>query len=415
MLIPRIAIILLTICRTSVVVGALSSRKINGAWDRIDINRRTTKSQTLQYGKLNGQGHPYEMYASHRLEETGWQAWGTSDEEFNGASDVYFEDNRYPVASPTMHPTSGTPTLRPTTGTPTTLAPTVISYNPTLYKPLRIHMDSRNLLPKLQSNPNRYSYLVNYIINTAAPKAAQFWSNHLSTIPVESPIVITSEDCPLAFLDDDTDDYHRFDNTDLVLYLLVDEGPCLREESPPIAFSNDCASDQFDRPIAGTLLICGENFIELSSNNGEGRSHRQKLDEVLQHELAHILGMSGSTMPYWRDASNGGKPYTDRPLVETEVTCINGETESIIMPSTNTVREGTSKTGVRYFEVVTPTVRNVLANQFDCEDVTGARLDNNEYYNCIGSHWSPVSVIHCIVKQVSSIIDFFSSLACLWN
>lgn len=94
-------------------------------------------------------------------------------------------------------------------------------------------------------------------------------------------------------------------------------------------------------------------------------------------------------MPYWRDASRGGKPYTPRPLVEEKVECISGETESIVMPSQNTIMEGRTNTGVRYFEVVTPTVRNVIANQFDCEDVMGARLDHNEAYNCIGSHWSP--------------------------
>ncbi|KAL7543656.1 hypothetical protein ACHAXR_012960, partial [Thalassiosira sp. AJA248-18] len=168
----------------------------------------------------------------------------------------------------------------------------------------------------------------------------------------------------------------------------MDLGPCL-DEDPPIAFSNDCAMDQFDRPTAGTLLICADNFKSLSSDSEEGRSQQQKLDEVLQHELAHVLGMSGATMPYWRDASNGGKPYTPRPLVESEVVCINGKTQSVIMPSENTVMEGETEKGVRYFEVVTPIVRNVVANQFDCEEVTGARLDNNEYYNCIGSHLSP--------------------------
>mmetsp|Transcript_34095 Transcript_34095/g.73796 ORF Transcript_34095/g.73796 Transcript_34095/m.73796 type:complete len:100 (-) Transcript_34095:201-500(-) len=78
--------------------------------------------------------------------------------------------------------------------------------------------------------------------------------------------------------------------------------------------------------------------------------------------------MSGATMPYWRDASKNGKPRTQRPLVETDVLCINGETQSIVMPSDDTIREGVSKSGVRYFEVVTPVVRNVVANQFDCEN-----------------------------------------------
>ena len=177
-------------------------------------------------------------------------------------------------------------------------------------------------------------------------------------------------------------------------------------------FSNDCLVDQFDRPIAGTLLICADKFGSMSSDTEEGRSQQQKLDEVLQHETAHVLGMSGATMPYWRDRTNFGKPYTPRPLIEEEVVCINGETESIVVPAQNTVREGKTKTGVRYFRVVTPTVRNVIANQFDCESATGARLDNNEYYNCIGSHWSSVSLRRhrCILRETC--VHFLNSNPC---
>ena len=138
----------------------------------------------------------------------------------------------------------------------------------------------------------------------------------------------------------------------------------------------------------GWLLICSENFQSISSNDNEGASQRQKLDEVLQHEIAHILGMSGSTMAYWRDPLKGGAPRTSRPLTMSEITCVNGTTINTTIPSQSTVRDGVTNSGVRFFEVVTPTVRNVVANQFDCEDATGARLDNFEHFDCIGSHWS---------------------------
>lgn len=128
-------------------------------------------------------------------------------------------------------------------------------------------------------------------------------------------------------------------------------------------------------------------------------SQRQKLDEVLQHELAHILGMSGSTMAYWRDSLKGGAPRTLRPLAVEEVMCVNGTIINTTMPSEDTVKVGTTNSGVRYFEVATPTVRNVVANQFDCENATGARLDHFERFDCIGSHWSSVRAL-----------DYFSSL-----
>ena len=135
--------------------------------------------------------------------------------------------------------------------------------------------------------------------------------------------------------------------------------------------------------------MCSENFDSISSSSDEGASQRQQLDEVLQHELAHILGMSGSTMAYWRDPLQGGAPRTPRPLTVSEITCVNGTIINATVPSGNTVRMGKTDSGIRYFEVVTPTVRNVVANQFNCQDkATGARLDNFERFDCIGSHWS---------------------------
>lgn len=153
--------------------------------------------------------------------------------------------------------------------------------------------------------------------------------------------------------------------------------------------------------IQGWLLLCSDHFLDVTSNSERGEEERLKLDEVLQHEIAHVLGMSGTNMPYFRDQLNGGAPRTPRPLVEENVTCVNGEVESIILPSNDTVRAGTTNKGVRYFEVVTPTVRNVVANQFNCEDASGARLENQEYYNCIGSHWEAVCYVKLFMMQTT--------------
>lgn len=385
-------------------LSSATSAPNNGAWSRfLDTNRRTAKTRALQYHDYgvgsnsndhNNNHHPFEQYSSHRLNQevplvqSAWQGWGSDDDgndDTDNDNNIFFQDNRVPL--PTTQPTTDAPSPQPT------VPPTIISYNPALYKPLRITMDSRNLDIFKESRPKKYKDLVDYLTITAAPKAAQFWSNHLSTIPVQGSISITEDDCPVVWWSDNNDsETHEFTNTDIIIYLLMDEGPC-EDDDAPIAFSNDCAMDQYDRPTAGTLLLCSTNFKEIAIDSTKGRAQQQKLDEVLQHELAHILGMSGATMPYWRDASNGGKPYTSRPLVETDVVCINGETESIAMPSESTVVEGMTETGARYFEVVTPIVRNIVSNQFDCEGVTGARLDNNEFFNCIGSHWSPVSPV----------------------
>lgn len=336
-----------------------------------DVTRNTSQV-VLGYGEY---GHPFIGYESapHAHERI------LQQETTTNVSSIFDASQRYPTTdSPTPPPTQQ----------PTTPYPTIISYDPSIYAPLRINVDTSRLQQVVDADSSKYD-IINYLETEAAAKAAEFWSQHLSTIPVQDAIVVTSDDCPLAF--QDSSEYSQsFDDTDLVFYLFADEGPCLGE-TPPIAFSDECAMDQFDRPIAGWLLICTEFFASISSEDEEGVSQRQQLDEVLQHELAHILGMSGSTMPYWRDPLKGGKPRTPRPLVVKDVMCVNGTVIQSTMPSEDTVKVGMTKSGVRYFEVVTPTVKNVVANQFDCENATGARLDNFENFDCIGSHWSSVS------------------------
>ena len=96
-------------------------------------------------------------------------------------------------------------------------------------------------------------------------------------------------------------------------------------------------------------------------------------------------------MAYWRDSTKGGAPRTPRPLIVDEIQCVNGSIVNLTIPSKETVRAGKTDSGIRYFEVVTPTVRNIVSNQFDCHNDTttmGARLDNFEHFDCIGSHWS---------------------------
>jgi leishmanolysin-like peptidase len=361
----------------------------------ITNNKRNTNIRTLQYGTSTGQHHPFEAFSHDRL----LQSTTTNGEDADivvGGTSVYFEDDRY---SPTFAPTAVLPQQMSTSS-----SPTYAINNPNLYKPIRIIVDTSKLIPYIELDPTRYSYLVDYLNTTAGPAASQFWSTHLSTIPVTDTITITNEDCPLLWNNNENDETtstmsYTFTNADLIIYILIDDGPCL-STNPPIAFSSDCLSDQFDRPIVGTVLLCTlDNFDTFTFDNVQSTTHqRQKIDEVLQHEFAHILGMSGSTAPYWRNALQGGAPYTPRPLVKQNVTCLDGTIKSIYLPSTSTMMEGVTARGIKYYEIVTPTVRNIVANQFNCwttlsdaddDDriIGGARLDTNDG-NCIGSHWS---------------------------
>ena len=356
----------------------------------INSNKRNATIRTLQYGGYasgGGSHHPFEAYSHDRLLQSTTTTVGNGNADIVvGGTSVYFEDNRY---SPTLAPTA---LPRPMS----TSSPTTAIDNPALYEPIRMIVDASKLTPYIELDPTRYSYLVDYLNSTAGPAAAQFWSAHLSTIPVTDSITITKDDCPLLWNNNDDDEttIYTFTNADLIIYLLIDDGPCL-SANPPIAFSSDCLSDQFDRPIVGTVLLCTlGNFDDFTIDNVISTDQqRQKIDEVLQHEFAHILGMSGSTAPYWRNVLEGGAPYTARPLVEQNVTCLDGTIESIYLPSTTTMITGVTARGIKHYEIVTPTVRNVVANQFDCwtppddDRIMGARLDTNDG-NCIGSHWS---------------------------
>lgn len=81
-----------------------------------------------------------------------------------------------------------------------------------------------------------------------------------------------------------------------------------------------------------------------------------------------------------------GLPRTPEPQ-EKDVTCITGERKRIRVPDETTLQERYIR-GVRYFEVTLPTVRQVARNQFNCQRLPGAALENqptNE--DCFGSHF----------------------------
>eukprot|EP00956_Cyclotella_meneghiniana_P044649 scaffold328635_cov156-Cyclotella_meneghiniana.AAC.1 len=197
---------------------------------------RNTNQLVLNYGP---KGHPYDAHSSVLPATRQLQA-------DDGASSILIFDpsQRYPVKKP-----SASPTIAPSVS-PSTVAPTFIAYDSSLYEPLRIKVDTRRLQSITTTTTTTYNnspiqqqqsqLFITHLIE-AANKAAEFWSRHLSTIPVASSIQITKDQCPLAFDlhndNDDDDGVFTYENGDLILYLFVDEGPCMGED-PPIAFSD---------------------------------------------------------------------------------------------------------------------------------------------------------------------------------
>ena len=228
----------------------LDSVKVVDAHTKIDLyedfsakhgwhhTRRTAKTRSLQYGEKSGRSHPFEKYSSENLVKSSHQksTQQRRQQEISDGSNlgpaptpatIYVNYKPYGASSPT---------------------PAVVEPDYSSYEPIRIKVDSRRLEPLVESDPDKYADLVDHLVTRAMPRATNFWSTHLSTVPVKGNITVYPEECSQPFNNDDAA-YHTFDEADLVLYLILDEGPCLGK-SPPIAFSNDCVMDQFDRPVA---------------------------------------------------------------------------------------------------------------------------------------------------------------------
>ena len=236
---------------------------------------------------------------------------------------------------------------------------------------------------------------------------ARTWSSALSVVPVIGSLKIDHEMCPFA--DQATSPSFQpqgVGNTDLVIYVTANSDFCSQSSTKVLASAFSCFWDQFERPIAGTIDFC-LNVIELEDNHPvvTGMNYKDgqltssgspdlspEADTALQlavgtavHEIAHVLGITSSDMLFYYDSTTGS-PRTPEPK-EKEVTCMSGERTRKWVPDETTLREKYSR-GVRYFEVTLPTVRQVARNQFNCQRLTGAPLENqptNE--DCFGSHF----------------------------
>ena len=139
---------------------------------------------------------------------------------------------------------------------------------------------------------------------------------------------------------------------------------------------------------SGFINFCLDE-IPVHSSGKVKQSDIQNLISVGIHEFAHVLGMNGESWKFFRHPLTG-EPMTERPFTKVNRVCVNGKKfKDVVIPSCRTIQEGKSSNGMPYFEIVTPTVRQVVRNQFGCQTLTGARLENqptNEY-DCFGTHW----------------------------
>lgn len=160
-----------------------------------------------------------------------------------------------------------------------------------------------------------------------------------------------------------------------------------------LAASTFCSTDQYDRPTAAILHVCiGSDFFLR-------RNIRSNIMTIM-HEIGHALGFNSVSLAHFRRAD--GSPITPRVdgvVPETLVECTGPQEFGMIhanisLPSEEILQFRTVRGGVLVAEVVTPSVRQVIRNHFDCQELPGAELESGEFLplytnasSCIGDHW----------------------------
>ena len=259
------------------------------------------------------------------------------------------------------------------------------------YQPLRIMFDTS----KMDSQRNSVNSLqVDFIKNTVLPQMGKFWTDTLNVVPVDGSLVISPaelanrEYCgdseftavPAAHMSTGVS------GADLILYVSATQSTRFCGPST-LAVAVACNFDQFDRPIAGAINFC----LDQVSLDDEGRAPAaivQDNVDVAIHEAAHVLGVSSNSYRYYWNIETG-LPRTNRSFNPTTITCVDGVQRTLILPAEDTMKFMTASNGQRYASIVTEKVRTVARNQFDCQRLEGAQLENQPTGSdsCTGDHW----------------------------
>ena len=146
-------------------------------------------------------------------------------------------------------------------------------------------------------------------------------------------------------------------------------------------------NEQFDRPTAGAINFCLDQ-IDVDESGSVSESITQDNVDVAVHEAAHVLGMSSNSYRFFWDPKTGTE-RTARPFTATSVVCVDGVERTLVLPNENTMKFFIATSGQRYAAIVTDKVATVARNQFDCQELEGAQLENQPTgeNSCTGDHW----------------------------
>jgi len=283
------------------------------------------------------------------------------------------------------------------------LLPTEISTPP--LEPLRIKFVTNDLENMLDGSSRDVQ--INFLLEAVLPATQQFYSELLTVKPYQNSILIppdvcfnSFEDVPQEIVDNGVQD------ADIVLFIKGIR--CAR----PIAGASTCSLSRFDyRPIIGIVVFCLDSPAFSPSQNRGNTASSPAVHNAI-HEIAHVLGMNSDLLPFFMDPTTGD-PYKSDISSQTPemVECVDGSIREVLKPSEKVMQQGKTSGGATYFEIVTPTVATVTRNQFDCQTLSGARLENQPTsFDCFGSHWDERLFLNEAMSAIYDDNSAFSSV-----
>ncbi|GKY92834.1 hypothetical protein MPSEU_000253000 [Mayamaea pseudoterrestris] len=281
-----------------------------------------------------------------------------------------------------------------------------------LFKPMRFTFYT-DALEKARDGTNDDK--ISWFIKTILPKTANFWSSALKVVPISGNLIISAAEldggayCGDSVFTQVPDEHlsEGVENTDLLLY--VSGSPDSRFCPPQtLAVAVPCNFDQFDRPIAGAINVCLDNIV-LKDDGTASDAVVGDYTDVTIHEVGHVLGMSSNSFRFFWNPETG-EPRTSRPFEKSTVTCVDGTEQDIVLPAQNTLKLSTNENGDRHASIVTEKVRAIARNQFDCQSLAGAQLENQQD-SCIGDHFDErLFYLDAMSPVIAPTSNVFSSL-----
>jgi len=261
------------------------------------------------------------------------------------------------------------------------------------FSEMRIHFETTQIKRQIAESGSSIENVKakgELLLDSILPMVAGIWSRALSVVPSKKLLFRNNTACVLEFPVPEEWTTNGIGGVDVIIFVgayeKVNDRVICGPATAVMAIGSQCLIDQNGRPVVGFVNVCLDSII-LQDDGSALASDTKIFKDVVLHEVGHVLGLNSGFFRYFRNAVTN-EPLIAQPFKPEDVKCVDGLNKNIVgAPGTNVLQyKETQETG--YYEIVTPTVRQVARNQFACQTVTGARLENQptQSNDCYGSH-----------------------------